>query len=329
MFRYLPNFLKGVESSNGPRDGSEFHVQATSPPSLEIGSPVPSIPITTRPTTPTSGQLSRPESPDEIMEISSDSSDEGEINDLDPETSPDQQLRRDSEMDDDEYEPQLETDILIQQMPDGDASIDVADHPSTETIAPNAMEVDQGNVDHAADTPLVDRSSVEEGELSRSMSADDPDDSDDYEPPEPVPIVDNRAVSDKPDAVSMTLPSSHKEEGQVLTESTTALAEQSTIVDLTGDLRTGSSDAPLENVRYISPCYYLTNIISAFEYCDCCEANRAFHPLRESPQNVPFVPVSPKVCFRYSWRISFLDLQSQHQSERAIMQVGTRWRHLQ
>ena len=187
------------------------------------------------------------------MEISSESSEEGEIKDFDPETSPDEQLGHDSEMDDDEYEPQLETDILIQEMPDRDATADVVDHASTETVGLNGMQVDQGNVDHATDTQLLDRSSVEEGELSRSMSADDADDSDDYEPPEPVLVVDNRTVSDNSETFTPNLPSSHEEEGLIPTEPSTTVAEPSIVVNLTGDINTGPSDAPLENVRYTSP----------------------------------------------------------------------------
>jgi len=226
---------------------SESNGEHISGASAQTASPIPFISNTTRSMTPLI-QFSRDGSPDEIMEISSDSSDEGQINDLDPETSPNQQMRPDSEMDDDEYEPHLETDILIQQLSDRSASTPVVDHSSTGTIALNAMQADRGNVDHTADSSSVDRSSVEEGEISRSMSADDGGDSDDYEPPEPAPAVDNRVASGESEAFSPKPPSSYEEDGQIIGEPLAALAE-APVVDFTGDLSTASSEGPLENVR--------------------------------------------------------------------------------
>ncbi|MCJ1251410.1 hypothetical protein MMC30_008643 [Trapelia coarctata] len=274
-----------VDPSKGLRDGSESNGRATSPPSIQTVSPVSSIPNTARPITPASRQLSRPESPDEIMEISSDSSDEGEIDNPDPEISPNQQLRPDSEMDNDEYEPQLDTDILVQQMPDRVASADVAVHPSRGMAAPNSMQVDQGNVDHTADTPSVDRSSIEEGELSRSMSADDGGDSDDYEPPEPVPIVDNTAASDESEAFRSKPPSSHEEEWQIPPESSTAVVGPSTVVDLTGDMSTDSNDAPLENHSNTATTLKQTGHFTPYE-----SPLKTFHSYRYHPKYVSDVP---------------------------------------
>lgn len=260
---FLLTVLVVVEPQIGLKDRTaEANGRATPATS---GSPIPFVANTARFATPTSNAAFRQESPDEVMEISSDSSDEGQITDNEPETYPGQQMRPDSEMDDEEYEPQLETDMITHELSDRAASVNVEEVRPTEIDASNAMETDQGNVSHTAEMALVDRSSVEEGEISCNMSPDDAGDSDDYEPPEPVPIVDNTAASEASEVFSPQPPSSPEEEGQLPADSSATVPQPPVVVDLTGDMGADSCDAPLQDVRCTSRCCSLANATPASE----------------------------------------------------------------
>ncbi|MCJ1286121.1 hypothetical protein MMC26_005464 [Xylographa opegraphella] len=138
---------------------------------------------------------SRPGSAEEIMDISSVSNDEAQLDALILHDHVERHDSMESEFGHDEYEPRLEDDLLSQRSSEGNNSTHSIDDESLDLLPPGQVQVEsmgQGNVVQEYDHPEVDSSSLEDGEISRSMSPDGSEDSDDYEPPEPQ-LVDNRA----------------------------------------------------------------------------------------------------------------------------------------
>jgi hypothetical protein len=167
----------------------------------------PSSPESARSFTPTQVSTYSPprrESIDMVMDISSSSEDEGQITDPDQFTTPpDVQVLDDS--DDEEYEPQLNTDFSSQAITEGDTNNNPSTTEMMEGVDVQSEEImhdTQGNVEQASQVAISHDSSLEEGELSGGGSPRGSVDSDDYEPPEALVVVDNHSASEVSEAFS-------------------------------------------------------------------------------------------------------------------------------
>ena len=209
-----------------------------------------------RSTTPATHQGSSNESPDENMDISSSSDDEGELAPVLQESSPERQAISVSNSGDDEYEPPLDAHILLQHTPHGDSSMD-------SHAAPNSVQITQtvqGNISENMDSPVEYSSSLEEGEVSGNVTPADAGDSEDYEPPEPQYPVDNRADQPAAEDASPKSPHADLEQEEVHTEPVTAVAEKPTTVDIPSIINVEFNDAKPMEVRHTSFWWPISNI---------------------------------------------------------------------
>ncbi|MCJ1392579.1 hypothetical protein MMC18_005449 [Xylographa bjoerkii] len=139
---------------------------------------------------------SRQGSAEEIMDISSVSNDEAQLVDYNPNDTVEHNDDIESDFGYDEYEPRLENDLLSQPSAERDNSTHFVDDEGLDAFPlsqAQTIPTNQGNIARKLTRSEADSSSLEDGEVSRSMSPSGADDSDDYEPPEPQPILDNRA----------------------------------------------------------------------------------------------------------------------------------------
>lgn len=194
----------------------------------------------------TNGVLSRSGTADQIMDISSPSSDSTEPIGFDDSSPSQSQLSAELGTGYEEYEPRLEDDLLLQQTPGAASSMPlVVDELLNDTAqSPAEPTADlKGNVLPRFELSERDEISLEDGEVSRSISPNDADDSDDYEPPEPLPVVDNSAVSQESEVFSpkSSVPQAEVgEQGQGSDEPLIAARESPFAVDLTVTSPTGA-----------------------------------------------------------------------------------------
>ena len=200
-----------------------------------------------RSTTPATHKTSSNESPDENMDISSSSDDEGQLVTLLREFSPERQVIVVSHSGDDEYEPPLDANVLLQNSPHRDSSIGSNTASKSLQITRNM----QGNVSENLGRSVEDSNSLEEGEVSGNVSSADAGDSEDYEPPEPLSPVDNRADHPAAEDFSPKPPSADLEQEQVHPELVNAVGEARTIVDIPSDIDVASSGSKPTDVRLI------------------------------------------------------------------------------
>ncbi|MCJ1401999.1 hypothetical protein MMC11_005218 [Xylographa trunciseda] len=201
----------------------------------------------------TNGFSPRQGSAEEIMDISSVSNDETQLDELNPKDPVEHLNGTDSELGYDEYEPRLENDLLPQPSVERDNSIQFVHDESSNSFPSGQLQVtsiEQGNVVQKLERPEADSSSLEDGEISRSVSPDEAGDSDDYEPPEPQLLVDNRA-SQETDVFSPRSPTPRPDspsEVEVVPESQITVRKSPTAVDLTAEVGTSDDVSTVRNV---------------------------------------------------------------------------------
>ncbi|MCJ1385177.1 hypothetical protein MMC17_008298 [Xylographa soralifera] len=201
--------------------------------------------------TETNGLFPRQGSAEEFMDISSVSNDEAQLDELIPIDPVEHHNDTESDFGYDEYEPRLENDLLSQRSAERDNSTRLDNDESLDPFPPSQVQVtliEQGNVVQELDSLEVDSNSLEDGEISRSISPDEADDSDDYEPPEPQPLVDNR-VSQETEMFSPRSPtpqSDNPSKYEVIPESLVPVPELPTVVDHSAS---GGASHDVSNVR--------------------------------------------------------------------------------
>ena len=184
------------------------------------------------------------------------SNDDAHLNKISPSNSPQRLDRTESDLGYDEYEPRLENDLLSQPSAERDRSIhsvpdEVLDHfPPTQV---HAKSVNQDTVGQKQGPLDSKSSSLEDGEVSHNMSSGGADDSDDYEPPEPQSLVDNRTSQEteifSPISPPPQLTKYSKEE--IVPELLTPMLESPIIVDLTTEGDTSHDVSTVRNVRIV------------------------------------------------------------------------------
>ena len=246
---FLHNACIISEFSMEPRELSTKHYGHATPMfSVHTASHISSS-DSVRSTTPAAHRISPNESPDENMDISSNSDDEGQLTTLVQELSPEKEVTVVSNSGDDEYEPPLDANILLQHSPYQDSSLGSI----TASNSPHITRNMQGNVSESLDSSVEDSSSLEEGEVSGNVSpadAGDSEDYEDYEPPEPLSPVDNRADHPAVEDFNVEPPSVDLEQEQVRPEQVTAVAEARAIVDISSDTTVASNCSQPTDVRH-------------------------------------------------------------------------------
>ncbi|MCJ1473992.1 hypothetical protein MMC13_002648 [Lambiella insularis] len=241
-----PEDKQGISVESDQQVTSPVSILSTATQIITEGNDEQSAPLA-------NGLLSRSVTADQVMDISSPSSDGVPPIDFNQSNPSERQVSVENDTGYEDYEPRLENDILSQETAETDVNMPLIPDESSNDAAPLPVQRSPGSESMVVpDLKGLERDniSLEDGEVSRSISPDNADDSDDYEPPEPLPIVDNRAASQESEVFGPKSPlpeTGPVEEGtdpDKPPDKPPVPARESPLVELTADFAT-EAEAPV------------------------------------------------------------------------------------